>query len=311
MVGILGLTNPGIAIWDKANVEGKMEFPGLVEQAEEVRPRAKAKGCDVVVSARTRARPRPRRTATRCRTPRTPPPWSPSRSPTWTRSWSATLTSTSPSGGHQQADGQEVVLCEPLFWGKRVAVFEIDLERHGSRWRARDHLEDAADQHRGRRPGGRRRGPGAARHRRRLRELRRRHLGGGNVRDRAVVEDAPIIDFINYVQADAVKAALTGSDAALPVLSIAAPFNRAASFPPGNVTIRDVAGLYIFDNTLLGGRVTGAQVKDYLEFSAQLLQACHDPGPVPIADVTNAVTRRRRTAPPTTTTTSSPGSTRP
>src|SRR3954471_17422374 len=27
-VGILGLTNPGIAIWDKANVEGKLTFPG-------------------------------------------------------------------------------------------------------------------------------------------------------------------------------------------------------------------------------------------------------------------------------------------
>ena len=36
-VGILGLTNPGIAIWDKANVEGKMRFPGLVEQAKDVR----------------------------------------------------------------------------------------------------------------------------------------------------------------------------------------------------------------------------------------------------------------------------------
>ncbi len=33
-VGILGLTNPGIAIWDKANVEGKMTFDGLVEQAK-------------------------------------------------------------------------------------------------------------------------------------------------------------------------------------------------------------------------------------------------------------------------------------
>src|SRR3954470_5193608 len=32
-VGILGLVTPGVAIWDKANVEGKVEFPGLVEQA--------------------------------------------------------------------------------------------------------------------------------------------------------------------------------------------------------------------------------------------------------------------------------------
>ena len=48
-VGILGLTNPGIAIWDKANVEGRMEFPGLVEQAKEFVPRLKAMGCDVVI----------------------------------------------------------------------------------------------------------------------------------------------------------------------------------------------------------------------------------------------------------------------
>ena len=33
--------------------------------------------------------------------------------------------------------------------------------------------------------------------------------------------------------------------------------------------MRDVAGLYIYDNTLLGVKVTGAQVKDYLEYSAR------------------------------------------
>ena len=37
MVGILGLVTPGVAIWDKANVEGKVEFPGIVEQAAGVR----------------------------------------------------------------------------------------------------------------------------------------------------------------------------------------------------------------------------------------------------------------------------------
>src|SRR6476661_5645228 len=29
-VGILGLVTPGVAIWDKANVEGKVKFPGIV-----------------------------------------------------------------------------------------------------------------------------------------------------------------------------------------------------------------------------------------------------------------------------------------
>ena len=122
----------------------------------------------------------------------------------------------------------------------------------------------------------------AARHGRRLRQLGRsaprpQALSAA----RAVVEDVPIIDFVNYVQADAVKAGLTGADAALPVLSIAAPFNRTASFPAGQVTVRDVAGLYIYDNTLLGGEDHRRRsVKDYLEFSARYFKQVTGTGPV-------------------------------
>jgi len=48
-VGILGLVTPGVAIWDKANVEGKATFPGIVEQAKIFVPRLKAAGADVVI----------------------------------------------------------------------------------------------------------------------------------------------------------------------------------------------------------------------------------------------------------------------
>ena len=105
-----------------------------------------------------------------------------------------------------------------------------------------------------------------------------------------MVEDVPIIDFVNFVQADAVKAGLTGSAASLPVLSIAAPFNRSASFPAGEVTVRDVAGLYIYDNTLLGVQVSGADVKAYLEYSARYFKQVTGTGPFTMAQVTNAVT---------------------
>jgi 2',3'-cyclic-nucleotide 2'-phosphodiesterase/3'-nucleotidase len=105
---------------------------------------------------------------------------------------------------------------------------------------------------------------------------------------RAPVEDVPIIDFVNYVQADAVKQGLTGDDASLPVLSIAAPFNRQASFPSGQVSIRDVAGLYIYDNTLLGVKVSGQDVKDYLEYSVRYFQQVTGTGPFTMDQVTNA-----------------------
>ncbi|MFD0328900.1 hypothetical protein ACFQZC_13630 [Streptacidiphilus monticola] len=48
-LGILGLTNPGIAIWDKDNVSGRMTFNGIPEQAAVYVPRVKSAGADVVV----------------------------------------------------------------------------------------------------------------------------------------------------------------------------------------------------------------------------------------------------------------------
>ncbi|MBF4767863.1 5'-nucleotidase C-terminal domain-containing protein [Nocardioides agariphilus] len=302
VVGILGLTNPGIAIWDHANVEGKMEFPGLVEQAKKFVPELKAKGCDVVIvsahsgpntsSSYGDALPYPEN--------------------------AATLVAQEVAGvdailvGHAHLDvptrvvdslvteGKQVVLCEPLFWGKKVAVFDMELERHGRRWSLVGPITSTTLPTNTAEPD-----PDVSA------AVQEQHdtvidyvnsvVGTSTVAmsaDRAVVEDTPIIDFVNYVQALTVRAALTGADAALPMLSIAAPFNRGASFPQGDVTIRDVAGLYIFDNTLLGSRVTGAQVKDYLEFSANYFKAVDNAGPVAIDDVIRAVTPSAPTGTP-------------
>ena len=71
------------------------------------------------------------------------------------------------------------------------------------------------------------------------------------------------------------------------MLSIAAPFNKAAAIPAGDVTVRDVAGLYIFDNTLLAIKFTGAQVLAYLEFSARYFKTVTSAGPFPADAVTN------------------------
>lgn len=47
-VGILGLTTPGSAVWDRGNVEGTLEFRDMVETAQEWVPRV-AEQADVVV----------------------------------------------------------------------------------------------------------------------------------------------------------------------------------------------------------------------------------------------------------------------
>jgi 2',3'-cyclic-nucleotide 2'-phosphodiesterase/3'-nucleotidase len=291
-VGILGLTNPGIAIWDKANVEGRMEFPGLVEQAKIFVPRLKKLGCDVVIisahsgadtsSSYGDALPYPENASTLV-AEQVP-------------DVDAILV------GHAHKDipqrlvrnkatGRDVLLVEPLYWGMRVAVMDLRLERRGGGWRVTQATGQTLNSNT------------VAEHPKVAAAVRAQHdtvvgyvnsVIGSSAQAlsaaRAVVEDVPIIDFVNYVQADAVKAALAPEDAALPVLSIAAPFNRSASFPAGEVTVRDAAGLYIYDNTLMAVKVTGAQVKDYLEYSARYFKPVTTTGPVPMDDVTNAVT---------------------
>jgi 2',3'-cyclic-nucleotide 2'-phosphodiesterase/3'-nucleotidase len=101
--------------------------------------------------------------------------------------------------------------------------------------------------------------------------------------------DVPLIDLINRVQTDTVTAALAGGTYAdLPVLSQASCFSRTARIAAGDVTIKDAAGLYPFDNTLEARLITGAQVRDYLEYSAKYYVQTAPDAPVDPAKLTNA-----------------------
>lgn len=294
-VGVLGLTNPGIAIWDKAIVEGKMEFPGLVEQAKIFVPELKRAGCDlVIISAHSGA------DTSSSYGDALPPENASTLVAEQVPDVDAILV------GHAHREiterfvtntttGKQVLLTEPLYWGMRLSVMDLVVRRVKGHGKPRWVLESASAQTLNSNTVDADPAVSAA--------VREQHdvvvsyvnsvvgtSAAEMVAARAVVEDVPIIDFVNYVQADAVKAALTGSDAALPVISIAAPFSRAAAFPAGEVTVRDVAGLYIYDNTLMAVRITGAQLRDYLEFSARYFKQVSGTGPFPIADVTNAPT---------------------
>ena len=77
--------------------------------------------------------------------------------------------------------------------------------------------------------------------------------------ERSRVEDTAIIDLIHQVQLDAGAADV----------SFAASFNPRASLPAGEVTIRDLAGLYVYENTLVVVELTGAQIKAALEHAAR------------------------------------------
>ncbi|NHC15500.1 5'-nucleotidase C-terminal domain-containing protein, partial [Motilibacter deserti] len=96
----------------------------------------------------------------------------------------------------------------------------------------------------------------------------------------ADVRDVPALDLVNHVQTEAVRAGIAGTEhAGLPVLSIAAPFNNTGKIPAGQVSVRDAASVYIYDNTLLAVELTGAQVRDFLEWSAGYFRRATGSGP--------------------------------
>jgi 2',3'-cyclic-nucleotide 2'-phosphodiesterase/3'-nucleotidase len=270
-VGILGLTNPGVAIWDKANVEGKLIFADMVETAATWVPVMRDRGADlVIISAHG--------------------------GDSGTSSYGPELPNENPVAliaeqvpgvdailfGHahnevpekfvtNKATGAQVLTSEPSKWGQRLTRMDFTVQKVNGRWTVLSKhatmlntntvVEDPAV----------------------LAAVRGQHtttvdyvntVVAQSVAELSAVEsrykDTPILDFINHVQTEVVTEALAGTAyAGLPVLSIAAPFSRTAVFPQGDVRIRDVAGLYVYDNTLEAVVLTGAEVKAYLEYSAK------------------------------------------
>ncbi|WP_069764518.1 bifunctional UDP-sugar hydrolase/5'-nucleotidase [Streptomyces sp. LUP47B] len=289
-VGILGLTNPGIALWDKDNVSGKMVFPGLVEQAKKYVPRLRALGCDVVFL-----------------TDHSGLDGSSSYGDELPYVENASnLVAQQVPGidailvGHTHVEvpsytvkneetGEDVLLSEPYCWGYRLSVFDFELELVRGQWKVTKKTAQTLN------PNTVDEDPEIKKLLEADHELVVKYVNtavGTCTEDLSAAEscwkDVPIMDFIHQVQMDTVKAGLSASDAALPLISVAAPFSRTADIPAGSVTIKDIAGLYIYDNTLYGKKLTGAQLKDYLEYAAKYYHQVPAGTAVDTSTLTNA-----------------------
>ncbi|BCJ51324.1 multifunctional 2',3'-cyclic-nucleotide 2'-phosphodiesterase/5'-nucleotidase/3'-nucleotidase [Actinoplanes sp. NBRC 14428] len=288
-VGILGLTNPGVAIWDRANVEGKLVFKDMIATAAKWVPIMRARGADLVlISAHG--------------------------GDSGTSSYGPELPNENPSAliaeqvpgidailfGHAHNNvpqrfvtntktGTQVLLSEPSKWGQRLTRMDFTLVRDRGRWTITGRKADSLNTNT------------VAEDPKVLAAVRSQHaktvayvnqVVATSTQELSAAEsrykDTPILDYINRVQTDTVTAALAGGAYAdLPVLSIAAPFSRTAVFPKGDVKIKDVAGLYIYDNTLEAVVLTGAEVRAYLEYSAKYfvtLPPGATPDPATISD---------------------------
>ncbi len=301
---------PGVVIWDKANVSGKVEVLDLVETAKRWVPVMKAEGAHIIVVSAHSGES-----------------GTSSYGPDLPIENAAKLVAEQVPGvdvilfGHAHAEiperlvtnlvtGAEVIMSEPKNWGQRLSVFDLDLEFARGKWsrRAEHRALPAQHEHRRRRPRVRRPRARPARRGRRVHELAGRDLDRGDARPPSRAGRTPRSSTTSTRCRPRPSPQPSPVPPRHPCRSSRSP--RRSTGPrasrQGQVTIKDVAGLYIYDNTLMASILTGAQIKAYLEFSAEYFKVVAPDAPV---DPGRMDERRdpdaARRSPPTTTTTSS------
>ena len=164
-----------------------------------------------------------------------------------------------------------VLLTQANHWGRHLARADVYLEKTDDGWRvyaksartipADDRVEPDRGNCKTREPYDRETKLAGSRYRR---------IERGTDREQARFRDTAILDLIQKVQLEAGKADV----------SMVASFNSEARIAKGPVTVRDIAGLYVYENTLAVLEVTGQQLKDALEHSAKYFKA-YEPGKTP------------------------------
>lgn len=292
-IGVLGVTTPGSRIWDKNNLSGKVHFDDPVETAKEYVPKMKDAGADIVVVLSHSGKD----------------PEGQSWDPTKLQENVSTSVAKVPGvdvlvAGHthlnepsqvvSREDGTKALITQPNYWARSVSDVDlpIDLEDMGIDWGTVDpeatplatqgdvaedpEIKDIID----------------SQHKKTVDYVNTKI---GSVTEtmsasNSYYEDTPILDFISKVQSETVETALADTKYKdVPVISQASPFSRTAEFPAGDITIRDVAGLYVFDNTLGGVEINGSQLKDYLEFSARYFKQTEEGADFDPVNGTNAI----------------------
>lgn len=291
-VGVIGFTPPQIMQWDKGHLEGKVRAADIVTAAREQVPALKAAGADIVVAlchsgiAGGEYRGGEENAASHL---------------AGVDGVDVILT------GHQHLvfpggrafDGIAGVdnkrgslngkpCVQPGFWGSHLGIVDLDLERAGSGWKVADFKVEARPIFE-RTPDRRIVSKAdadpavlatvAAAHEATLAYVRE-PVGETSAPINsyfALVADDPSVQIVADAQIAYVKGLMAGTPfAGLPVLSAAAPFKSGGRSGPnfftdikaGPIAIKNVADIYLYPNTVQAVKVTGAQVREWLERSA-------------------------------------------
>ncbi|NUY55691.1 2',3'-cyclic-nucleotide 2'-phosphodiesterase [Salinivibrio sp. EAGSL] len=289
-VGYIGFVPPQIMTWDKANLEGKVIAKDIKQTAEKLVPEMKAKGADVVVAI-----------------PHSGISQAPYKAMAEDSVYYLTdvdgIDAIAFGHSHAVFPGEDfanipgadidkgtingVASVMAGRWGSHVGVIDLALEQVDGQWQVTDSQAQArpifdqannkalveADEallkavesdHKA------------------TQDFVNQPIGQANdvmYSYLALLQDDPTVQIVNLAQQDYVERMIQGDPdlADLPVLSAAAPFkaggrkNDPSNFTEveaGQLTFRNAADLYLYPNTLVALKVSGAELTQWLECSA-------------------------------------------
>jgi len=285
-IAVIGLVPPQVVIWDRNQLCDLVDVHGITETARRVVPMARKAGADLVIAL--------------AHTGISPGPDSPdqenaalelARVPGLDAVLAGHSHQVFPSATHSDVPGVDAVASTlndtPAimagFAGSHLGVLDLTLSRGPSGWHVTAHRAEA-------RPVAPKDGhtvppdpalsatlEKAHQHTLALIETPLNTANAPLHSYLATVRTDPTLQLVNRAQAHALARAITGTpDAQLPVLSATAPFKTGGrsgphyytDIPQGPVRLRNAADLYGFPNTLVGARITGSRLRDWLERAA-------------------------------------------
>lgn len=289
-IGYIGFVPPQILIWDKANLEGKVQVNDITETAKKFVPQMKAEGADLIVAI---------------------PHSGFSQEPYKAMAENSVYYLSEVPGinaimfGHshgvfpgkdfadikgvniEQGTVNGIPAVMPGQWGDHLGVVDLVLNNDDGAWKVADAKAQARPVY-----DKVNKKPLVARDDKLASVIDEQHNATrifvgkliGKSPDNmysylALLQSDPTVQIVNNAQTDYTRRFIQGDPdlADLPVLSAAAPFkvggrkNAPADFvevEKGDMTFRNAADLYLYPNTLVVVKATGAEVAEWLECSA-------------------------------------------
>ncbi|MEL4243854.1 bifunctional 2',3'-cyclic-nucleotide 2'-phosphodiesterase/3'-nucleotidase [Shewanella xiamenensis] len=292
-IGYIGFVPPQILLWDKQNLTGKVKVEDIVETAKKYVPEMKAKGADLIIAI-------PHSGIGSTENPGDPMAENATYALTNVKDINAIMFGHShsifPDAKYADLPNTDVTkgllngvpAVMPGRWGDNLGVVDFKLERKDGKWvvlsattKARPIYDGATKT------------PLVDRNQEIIDAVAEEHRGTLAFVDEPIgvaaaemysfltlVQDDPTVQIVSDAQIANVKAKLPEALKDLPVLSASAPFkaggrhgttsdaDQYVQVDKGALTFKNAADLYLYPNTMVAVKATGAELKDWLECSA-------------------------------------------